>query len=143
MVSKAAWDYVLWLAIITLGAFLLSGAVATLPLPFSEEFAKSNYLDGLVAFNTGASIAVFLALIQSNETYIKKLRLYPRASWNVYITVFLNTFLVVAMYGLAASQAKVAFNIGVDNLVVVVATLLTFYTLYRVKTLLELYLKNN
>jgi len=139
MDGKAFFDYIrrlpLLLAAAIIGAFLIS-----LGQFDSGFFDKTSFLDGLVAFNTGASIAVFLALIQSSEVYIKKLREHGRASRDVYMTVFLNTFLVVICNGLSGSTWTF-LTIGLDSLATIFAVVLTAHTLFRIKTLLNLYLK--
>ena len=140
MDQRAFFDYLRKLPLFIAGAIIISIFISLSSAFISLDFDKVPFLDGLVAFNTGASIAVFLALIQSNETYIKKLRQYGRASRNVYMTVFLNTFLVVVANGLSHSSSKL-LNVGLDSFTTVLAVLITVYTLVRIKTLLNLYLR--
>lgn len=138
--KQAFLDYICRLPLFVIGAFIASFLISQLQWVALFNFDKTTFLDGLVAFNTGASIAVFLSLIQSNETYIKKLREHGRASRDVYMTVFLNTFLVVIANGLSYS-AFVLLGIGFDNIATTIAVMITIHTLFRIKTLLNLYLK--
>jgi hypothetical protein len=142
MITKAFQDYTIWFVVVVIAALIGAAVIASLPAFADFGFDKSTYFDGLIAFTTGASIAVFLALIHSNETHIRRLRQYPRASWNVYATVFLNTFLIVVLGGFVANDTtKLFIGVGVDNFVTILATGLTLQILYRIKTLLGLYLK--
>jgi|GEM_PF-3677282 len=140
MDGKAFFDYLKRLPLLAIGAVFVSFLVSVLPAFAAIDFSKASFLDGMVAFNTGASIAVFLALIQSDETYIKKLREHGRASRDIYMTVFLNTFLVVVANGLSASSWRF-LGVGLDNFATVFAIFVTIHTLFRIKTLLNLYLK--
>lgn len=103
-------------------------------------FDKSGLLDGLIAFNTGATLAIFLTLFHSENKRILFFRKYKQASSIIYVGVILNTA-IVSISPLFLSITQKVFSIGVDNFVSSLALVLTIQVLVYLLMLIGLYTK--
>ncbi len=105
------------------------------------EFDKSGLLNGLLAFNTSATLAIFLTLFHSENRRIVFFRDHKTAAATMYTSVILNTVIVSGLPLFMNLQNKI-LNVGIDNLVTTLSLILTLQVTLYLLMLVNLYTKN-
>lgn len=119
-------------------AIVCSWIIASLDIGMT--FDKNGLSSGLIAFNTSATLAIFLTLFHSEDRRITFLRQHRQASSIIYMGVIFNTA-IVSVSPLFLSITQKIFNIGIDNLISTFTLVLTIQVMLYLLMLISLYTK--